>query len=468
MKRAGIVAILVTAVHIGSAGIGQSEKPNVLFIAVDDLRPELGCYGKKQIKSPNIDRLAGNGTRFANAYCNVPVCGASRASLLMGMRPTETRFVDFNAYAQDEAPGRVSLPGHFKDNGYYTLSNGKVFHHVDDMLSSWSEAPWNPVTESGNPLNYLLPMNIHPSDSAKKRGYPFEAADVADDAYFDGQIASKAIADLRRLKRKGKPFFMALGFLKPHLPFNAPKRYWDLYPPESVRLADNNYPPLNVPPQAIHNYGELRHYTGIPMDGPITETMARELVRGYYACVSYVDAQIGRVLAVLEELELTDNTIVVLWGDHGWQLGEHRLWCKHANFKTSLHAPLIVSVPGRNAGQRTDALVEFIDIYASLCDLAALEKPSHLQGTSFAPILDNPALPGKQAVFSRFIFGESIKTYRYAYTEWFDKQGNSVARMLYDHASDPDENKNIADVNGMQQVVQDLHQQLVQHREKRK
>ncbi len=460
--------ILTIWVHLGLAGMGGGEKPNVLFIAVDDLRPELGCYGIDQIQSPNIDRLASQGTVFANAYCNVPVCGASRASLLMGMRPTESRFVGFDAYAQDDAPGKASLPGYFKDHGYYTLSNGKVFHHIDDMLSSWSEAPWNPAAGPDGPLNYLLPANIHPADPNKKRGYPFEVADVADDAYFDGQIANKAIADLRRLKNEENPFFMALGFLKPHLPFNAPKRYWDLYPSDSVRLAENDYIPRNAPPQAIHNYGELRHYSGIPMDGPVPEPMARQLVRGYYACVSYVDAQIGRVLAVLEELGLADNTIVVLWGDHGWQLGEHALWCKHANFKTSLRAPLIVRAPQKNAGQQTDALVEFVDIYASLCDLARLGKPAHLQGTSFAPVLDHPELPGKQAVFSRFVAGETIKTHQYAYTEWFDKQGNEVARMLYDHTEDPGENNNIADANEMQTVVRDLHRQLAQHKQQRK
>src|SRR5690606_5641869 len=253
-----------------------------------------------------------------------------------------------------------------------------------------------------------------------------------------------------------------------HLPFNAPKRHWDLYPLDSVRLAENDYIPRNAPKQAIHNYGELRHYTGIPMDGPVPEPMAHQLGRGYYACVSYVDAQIGRVLAVLEELGLADNTIVVLWGDHGWQLGEHALWCKHANFKTSLRVPLIVRAPQKNAEQQTNALVEFVDIYASLCDLARLEKPAHLQGTSFMPVLDHPELPGKQAVFSRFVAGETITTHRYAYTEWFDKQGNEVARMLYDHTEDPDENNNIADANEMQTVVRDLHRQLAQHKQQRK
>tara|TARA_R110002050_G_scaffold147761_1_gene273831 strand:- start:4143 stop:5570 length:1428 start_codon:yes stop_codon:yes gene_type:complete len=447
----------------------KEEKPNVLFIVVDDLRPELGCYGQRQIKSPAIDKLAANGLTFVNAYCNVPVCGASRASLLTGIRPTSNRFVGYNTYAQDDAPGAVSLPQHFRNNGYYTVSNGKVFHHIDDIPESWSEAPWNPAAESGSFLDYLTEKNQQIVDSTKGRAYPYEMAAVDDEAYFDGQIAAKTIEDLNRLKKEGKPFFLAAGFLKPHLPFNAPKKYWDLYPPGTISLPDNYYPPQNAPDAAIHNFGELRNYHDVPAEGPVSDEMALELIHGYYACVSYVDAQIGKVLDALEELGLAENTVVILWGDHGWQLGEHSIWCKHANFKTSLNAPLIVRAPGKKGGQQTEALVEFVDIFPSLCDLAGLEKPVQLHGTSFVPLTENPGLPWKQAVYCRYVLGESVKTKDFLYTEWFNKQQKSFASMLYDHRNDPDENVNVAgeaSYSGEVATFQQLLQEQIKLREK--
>jgi len=419
------------------------KRPNVLFIAVDDLRPQLGCYGHKQMLSPNIDRLASDGVIFLRSYCQVPVCGASRASLMTGVRPTANRFLGYNTWAQKDLPGALSIAKHFRNSGYHTISNGKIFHHRTDCLDGWSEEPWRP---KGGWRNYLLKKNKKLTEkNPDHKGPAYEAADVPDNAYFDGMIADKGISDLRRMKNMDEPFFLALGFFKPHLPFNAPKKYWDLYKREEVDLADNPFRPKGAPDAALHNWGELRAYHDIPPKGPLSNEMARTLIHGYYACVSYTDAQIGRVLAELDRLGLRDDTVVVLWGDHGWNLGEHGLWCKHCNFETSLHSPLIVRAPGIKAGTRTNALTEYLDIYPSLCELCELPLAGHLQGKSFVPLLKNPNLPWKKAVFSRYFRGDSVKTDRYRYTEWRDKKDKVYARMLYDHSVDWVENVNISE-----------------------
>jgi len=340
------------------------KRPNVLFIAVDDLRPQLGCYGHKQMLSPNIDRLGNEGVIFLRSYCQVPVCGASRASLLTGVRPARDRFISYDVWAQKDLPDALVLPKHFKNNGYHTISNGKVFHHRTDCRDSWSEEPWRP---KGAWRNYLLEENKKLAEKNPSQAGPaYEAADVSDNAYFDGMIADKAISDLRRLRDMDKPFFLALGFLKPHLPFNAPKKYWDLYKREEIDLAENPFRPKGAPDAALHNWGELRAYEGIPKKGPLPDELARTLIHGYYACVSCTDAQIGRVLSEVDRLGLRDDTIVLLWGDHGWNLGEHGLWCKHCNFETSLYSPLIVRAPGVKPGVRTNALTEYLDIYRVL------------------------------------------------------------------------------------------------------
>ena len=443
---------------IFAAGKTVERKPNVLFLAVDDLRPQLGCYGHKQMLSPNIDRLASEGILFTRSYCQVPVCGASRASLLTGVRPTRDRFINYNVWAEKDLPGALSLPKHFKNNGYHTISNGKIFHHSNDCRDSWSQAPWRP---KGPWRNYLLEKNKKLAKKSKDgKGPAYESADVPDNAYFDGMIADKAVSDLRRLEDMDKPFFLALGFFKPHLPFNAPKKYWDLYKREKIDLADNPFRPKGAPDAALHNWGELRAYEGIPPNGPLSDELARTLIHGYYACVSYTDAQIGRVLTELEKLGLRKNTIVVLWGDHGWNLGEHGLWCKHCNFETSLHSPLIVTATGIKAGKKTNALTEYIDIFPSLSELCNLPLPAHLHGKSFLPLMKNPNLPWKQAVFSRYYNGDSVKTDRYRYTEWRRKNGDIYARMLYDHMIDPHENTNISELPQNKALIEKLSKML--------
>jgi len=432
------------------------QKKNILFIAVDDLRPQLGCYGHDQMISPNIDKLAVSGMQFNRAYCQVPVCGASRASLMTGLRPTPKRFLGYSTKKDEDAPDATSLPKHLKANGYTTLSRGKIYHHRKDDLEAWSEAPWRIrdfrayLTDASKQIIKENPKGRH-----GPRGPAYEAADVEDSAYPDGKCADKLIEDLRSLKKSGKPWFLAGGFVKPHLPFNCPKRYWDLYKRDEINLADNPFRPKGAPDAALHNWGELRSYAGIPKKGKLDDETARTLIHGYYACVSYIDAQIGRVLGELDRLGLRDDTVVILWGDHGWQLGEHGLWCKHCNFETSLHVPLIIDAPGsgRKRKQKSDALVEFVDIYPSLCELAGVPLPKHLQGDSFVPLLDDPSRKWKPASFSRYYKGDSVKTDDFRYTEW-KKDGKVFAKMMYDHDNDPHENVNIvADAKYSDQVT---------------
>lgn len=433
------------------------QKPNVLFIAVDDLRPELNCYGKHQIHSPNIDRIANEGFQFNRAYCNIPVCGASRASILTGTRPTRNRFITYHTWIDKDNPDVTTLPEHFRKNGYYTITNSKVMHHEGDAQGSWDEEWWPPTV--GSWRNYVLPENIY-IDTTENRGPSFERAELPDTAYKDGVTARKTIEDLKRIKDMDQPFFLAVGFLKPHLPFNAPDKYWKLYNRDSIKLPDNPFPPENAPKQAIHNWGELRSYYGIPPEGPLTDEMAKTLIHGYYACVSYTDAQIGKVLDALDELGLSENTVVVLWGDHGWNLREHGLWCKHCNFRTSLRAPLLLKVPGMEGKKEIDRIVEFVDIYPTIAELCGLELPQHLEGESLVKILKDPESEWKDFAISKYHDGISIKTDQFLYTEWSSSDSAIVARMMYDHQKDIDENLNISEMEDNQEILHSLQEKL--------
>lgn len=436
----------------------EIETPNILFIAVDDLRPELGCYGAEQIHSPNIDRLAAQGTMFERSYCNIPVCGASRASLMTGLRPARNRFLYYHTWADEDAPGIITLPQHFRMNGYHTISNGKIFHHDTDASQSWDEI-WHPASSSKSWRDYAIPENIAMDTSDRFRGPPFEMADVQDTVYKDGKTAEKVIRDLRKLKEMDKPFFLAAGFLKPHLPFNAPGKYWDLYNGK-IKLPDNNYPPENAPKESIHTWGELRAYAGIPKEGPVSDEMALDLIHGYYACVSYTDAQIGKILDELKRLDLEKSTIVILWGDHGWNLREHGLWCKHCNYETSLHASLILKVPGSKQVSSSAEIVEFVDIYPTLCELAGLELPDHLQGDSFMDLLfDDKAVSDGVAVAQWFAGTTTIRD-NYFYTEWVNDLDSAYARMLYDHSVDPDENFNISESPENGAIIQTMSEEM--------
>ena len=436
--------LLVLVSCTGNRETNQApQEPNILFIAVDDLRPELACYGKEMISSPNIDRLAAEGTRFDRSYCNIPVCGASRASLMTGLRPARNRFLSYLTRADEEAVGIITLPGHFRNMGYYTISNGKIFHHDDDALESWDEV-WHPVSNSSSWRDYALRENIARDTSDRFRGPPFERANVPDTIYKDGKIADKTIQDLIKLNELNKPFFLATGFYKPHLPFNAPEKYWKIYDGK-VSLPDNNQSPENAPKESLHNFGELRAYAGVPPDGPVSDDLAMSLIHGYYASVSYTDAQIGKILDELRRLELDRTTIVILWGDHGWNLREHGLWCKHCNYETSLHTPLIVKVPGSKQLGASSEIVEYVDIYPTLCELAGLELPEHLQGNSFRDLLYDKEAKSDGVAICQWYAGITTIRDNWFYTEWINDKDSSYARMLYDHNVDPDENLNISE-----------------------
>jgi iduronate 2-sulfatase len=436
---------------------------NVLFIGVDDLRPELGCYGAKHIQSPNIDRLAARGLLFERAYCQVAVCNPSRNSLLSGCRADTTRILNNQTFLRQTMPSVLTLPQHFKNHGYTTLSLGKIFHHSErepgDDPQSWSEPAWyhgEPhrhwfTTES---LDYVKRLRALPKEQQPKqlRAAPFEAAPQPDDVYPDGQTALKAIETLRRLKTAGKPFFLGVGFIKPHLPFTCPQKYWDLYPADTVRLATNGFRPQGAPEPAFHDNYELRSYGTVPPAGDVPREMALNLIRGYRACVSFLDAQVGRVLDELDRLGLRENTLVVFWGDHGYHLGENGLWTKMTNFERGTRVPLIVSAPRQaTAGRRTRALVELVDLYPTLAQSCGLGLPAHLEGTSFAPLLQEPDRPWKNAVFSQYlrpgkppVLGRSLRTDRWRYTEWTNPKEEVVGVELYDELTDPAENTNLA------------------------
>jgi len=475
----------------------DKERPNVLFIAVDDLRPELGCYGNTVIKSPNIDRLAASGMTFGGAYCQSGVCNPSRASLLTGRRPDTIQTWDLQTNFRDNVPDVVTLPQYFKQNGYLTQAIGKIYHNDIPDPESWSEPkiylenfPFDPDAVYRDDVN-LANIEKRQGEIVKEgrqdryidrfgKWYLKETAteivDKPDNVYYDGAQTDRAIRQLSVLKNGDKPFFFAVGYYRPHLPFNAPKKYWDLYDPNDIPMAENTFVPEGAPIMAINTLSELRGYTDFrntphPADGFVSEQDARHLKHGYYASVSYVDTQIGRLLNELDRLGLRDNTIVVLWGDHGWKLGEHASWAKMTNFEIDTHAPLIVSAPGmENKGSRCDGMVEFVDVYPTLCDLSGLKIPKGLEGISAVPLMHNPARPWKSAVFSQFLregrwkapdgreyMGHAIRTDRYRYVEWIDWETRQLAaREVYDHQNDPQENKNLADLPENKALVKEL------------
>ncbi len=446
----------------------QNHKPkfNVLLLYMDDLRPELNSYGQSQIKSPNIDALASSGIQFNEAYCNVPVCGASRASMLTGMYPTKNRFINYNTFVNKETPTAVSLPMLFKQNGYTTISNGKVYHHLDDNMQDWDEV-WRPYAFDTNdkglaPTDYWQSLwkdyqNPNNIKLYKKTGTgpAYEKANVNDTAYIDGLMTQKVIRDLKKLKNNGKPFFLTAGFIVNHLPFNAPKKYWDLYSEESIKQPYNNYIPKNAPKISISTWGEMRAYTYIPKEGQVTDSVAKELIHGYYATVSYVDALIGKIINTLKNLELDKNTIVILVSDHGYNLQEHTQWAKFTSHRISTRVPLIISSPTIQKGVASNALIELVDIYPTLAELCGLEIPKNqLDGKSFVKNIEDSNLKGKEYVFSKKGNAFTIKTPEYCYTEYINYKNNTmITNMLFDHIKDTDENENVVDKSEYKEIV---------------
>lgn len=485
--RHGLIMFLVATLFMFATPASGADRTNVLFISIDDLRPELGAYGNRTIRSPNIDQLAARGLRFDRAYSQQALCGPSRVSMLSGRRP-ETTGIWRMQPLQDVHPEFLTLPRHFRNNGYETVSIGKIYHHRKDDPEAWSVPAWVPdLSEFNSRIVYLdkdsiaeqkqhiqkimrsynamkaSGMAIKEPNPRTIEGPSHESPDVPDDAYPDGMVASKAIAELNRLK--DKPFFLAVGFYKPHLPFSAPKRYWDLYDPENLQLPEIVDWPENMPAIARTSWSELRAYSDIPVSGKLDANLTRTLIHGYYASVSYIDAQVGRLLQELNHLGLSKNTIVVLWGDHGWKLGEFGAWAKHTNFELDTRVPLILYAPGRDKARHTRALTELVDVAPTLAELCALPVPEEWEGTSMAALLSDPGRPWKSAVFSQYphssSMGKAIRTDRYRYVEWKDrKTGEIEATELYDLGNSQIERENISGRPENSALVRNLQQQL--------
>ena len=508
-KRIYHIALLLVLTTLSSCNRSeeiQTQLPNILFISFDDLRPDLGCYGNEVIQTPHIDKFAKAGVVFSRAYCQAAVCAPSRASYMTGLRPDSNRVWHLGDKFRKINPDIKTIPQYFHDNGYYTVSMGKIFHnHMPDSVS-FDEPDLRPDeyktpdmvdrdaesfyydealnNELARVRNERLKRNPNAYAGGWAYGRAVECSEAPDDAFYDGAQTDLAIETLNRLKEKDQPFFLALGYFRPHLPFVAPKKYWDLYERENIPMATNPFLPENSPVMAMNSAYELTgcydmEYVKHPSIFHLSEDTARMLKHGYYASVSYVDACFGKLMNALSEMNLIENTIIVVLGDHGWKLGEHGSWCKQTNYDNDTRVPLIVSAPGiKGKGRKCNKLTELVDLYPSLLDLAGIEVPEYLQGTSFSPLLDDPELDWKTAVFSQYhrrprvtpdknrYMGYSMTTSQYHYVEWYywdseeKEAGEFVARELYDHHIDPEENSNIAGVESKKDLVQSLSVQL--------
>jgi iduronate 2-sulfatase len=510
--------LCLSALTILAFTSNAADKPNILFIAIDDLRPELGCYGSEAVLSPNLNQLASKGLRFDRAYCQEAICSPSRASLLSGLRPDQTGITHNYVQFRDLNPDVITLPQHFMAHGYETVSSGKIFHRPGDDPQSWSRMPAvkktpykKPKYTFADPKNHELHMQqkkemFEKYGEASKRGLAsgpaYESYDVPDHAYIDGWNTEVAIATLKDMvaTNKEKPFFLALGFKLPHLNWVAPKKYWDLYDREKIALPEQTKGPSNGARIGLHPSFELRVRANVPKIGPMGDELSRTLLHAYYASVSYVDANIGKMIAALKAAGVSDNTIIIVWGDHGWHLGDMGIWGKATNYEIATRVPLIISTPEMKAkGEGTNALVELVDIYPTLCELAGIPTPDHIVGKSFAPLLEDPDQEWKDSALSQFpspalrewaanplsaemretffgplieevegriieqhgeqwdrdlfenhLMGYSLRTNRYRVVTWLDSRNPKAEPIfveLFDHDKDPKETVNVAEDN---------------------
>jgi len=504
-----------------------TSKPNILFIAVDDLKPLLGCYGNTMVKTPNIDRLAKMATVFNKNYCQQAICGPTRASLMTGSRPDATKIWNLTTQMRDVNPDILTLPQYLISQGYTTSGIGKIYHPSSAIKGvdpvSWS-IPYLKSKQSdfpaeiGEPANgqYQLPetkakmtpdiiaerkqqnKDLAANDENPKsiKGPSTECIDVPDNAYQDGVNALLAKDQIIALSKSDKPFFMAVGFSKPHLPFVAPKKYWDLYKREDMPIASFQEHSKNGPLIAYHQSGELRNYLDIPEYATLPADSLRiglklekqkELIHGYYAAISYMDAQVGILLNTLESLGTLDNTIIVLWGDHGWHLGDHDLWHKHTNFEEATRAPLIIAGPGIKSG-KTNSLTEFVDVFPTICDLAGVAIPKNLDGKSLKPLMLNNKAKGKEYAISQYprklkkaemaklgytdakMMGYSLRTDQYRYTIWMNNfnskeafnESQVYASEMYDYVKDPLEKVNVVKDIAYKITANDMHKKMLE------
>jgi len=453
------VFLLITGQLFGHKSIA-ADRPNVLLICVDDLKPIAGCYGGTA-QTPHIDRLAERGIRFDRAYCNQAVCSPSRNSLLTGFRPQTLGIYDLGTNFRKSRPDAVTLPQAFLKAGYHTEAMGKIFHvgHGNsEDAASWSVPHWKArvvayhLPESKAPEGLTREEALFSNRPAKDlpRGAAYEAADVDDHAYPDGALADEVV---RRLKVKvgppGQPFFMAVGFVKPHLPFCAPKKYWDLYERSRFEVEEIRTAPAGAPMFAPTNWGELRQYKDMPEKGELTAEQERTLIHGYHAATSFMDAQLGKVVDCLDQTGLAENTIIIFWGDHGWHLGDHGMWCKHTNYEEAARIPLIIAAPDVAAGQTSKSFIETVDIYPTVCEMAGLSAPTDLDGKPFNTILKNPESSLRDYVVHVFPRGErlgrAVRTDRYRLVEWkaIGAPVEDAILELYDYHTDPKESRNL-------------------------
>ncbi|MDE0826794.1 MAG: sulfatase [Akkermansiaceae bacterium] len=464
-----IKTILILFVGVLSV---HADRPNVLFIAIDDLRPELGCYGAGHIQSPHIDRLAARGVRFSSAHVQQAICMASRASILSGLRP-EKQGIYTGESVSKLIPDVLTLNRFFEQNGYTIASCGKIYHHGSDTKEQFGDAEMTP-NKTWTGRGYVTPEAIEKIklNTEHQRGPAYESADVDDTVYKDGANTRNAVKRMAELSQNDKPFFLAVGLSKPHLPFVAPSTYWDLYPIETIKKPSLRTRPLNSSEYTMRTRGELNNYYGIPyLYEDIDEDTMLTLRRAYYACVSYADAQVGKLLDQVEKLGLAENTIIVLWGDHGYKLGDYGSWCKWSNMRLDTRIPLIFSVPKGMRGAVCDTPVEALDIYPTLAALCGLEKPAHLDGESLTDCLEHPESERSRDVYSiwphsrdkydKTVMGYSVKDGRFNYVEWLKlSSGELLARELYDHSNDPDETINVVDDKANAAIVAELAKKL--------
>lgn len=486
--------VLTLALLLASCNKPQ-EHPNILFISIDDLRPELGCYGNDFVKTPNIDLFASDGLLFNRAYCQSAVCAPSRASLMLGLRPDSTRVWHLGDQFRKINPDAVTMPQYFHKYGYYTVSIGKIFHNYMPDSVSWDEPDLRPYpfaepenllrdgeTFYVNSENQEVQMTRRDSMLAIRKityadgwncGPVIEIGEGADNEYIDGSQTDLAIETINRLKDKDKPFFLALGYYRPHLPFNAPKKYWDLYNRDEIPMPPNPRRPEGSPDFTMNSMYELRAYAGTnkkahPVDATIGEDTTRLLKHGYLASVSYVDACVGKLFSAMKEMGVYENTVIIMWGDHGWKLGDLGSWGKMTNYEIDTRVPLLIKTQNerrktKDERRKTNALVELVDIFPSLCELAGIPVEDYLQGTSFVPLIEQPELEWKEAAYSQFhrrpkvahdggrYMGYSVRTMDFHYIQWHtwdDKlktSGKQVAAELYDHRIDPHETLNRLD-----------------------
>ncbi|MGB7325655.1 MAG: sulfatase [Rubripirellula sp.] len=438
-----LVAAMMNLVACGeerseSTKHGNSHPHNVLFIAVDDLKPVLGCYGDAMAITPAIDAFASRGTVFLNAHCQWPVCGPTRASLMTSLRPEATGVMDLKTSMRAKNPDVLALPEHFKNSGYITAGVGKIYDpRCVDNKKSCDQPSWS--------LPFVTPRSSQTKFNDVKR-FAF-GPDVADAELTDGQIALGSRKLLQDLSKATQPFFLAVGFKKPHLPFIAPKKYWDLYDRDRFRVAEHRGGIRTDSGYSIHDSPEFRGYGGVPKDGIINDAIQLEAIHGYYACVSYIDAQVQSLLDELDRLGLSDSTTIVLWGDHGFHLGDHGMWGKHSTLEQATRVPLIICPPSGASIKSTATPVELTDIFPTLCELSEIDTPSSLAGRSLIPLLAGDrerVRDGALTVFkSKGSLGYSYRTDRYRYTEWIsNRSGKTTASELYDYENDPFETKN--------------------------